>query len=199
MIDENYLTNIKFTKIRHRSYKITLCKNRFKEKRIGLKVPSVRCPFGIEHYLNKKIVNIELTDYKKRNDVGNIYSIIKQIDNFMKKLSWNNVMLNGLINLVPYDMLNNIKNKRYMSCIKMRFNNFDPLLRTHIKKNENIFCENKDYDMITTNPYDIKGSVCDFIITVDNLWVSTDSYGLVIYLDKCNITQKAEEIEKESS
>lgn len=156
--------------------------------RLRLKTPLVCCPFGIEKWLNKEIVNIEFSNLNgdnKDNMIHNFWAQIQQIDKFFISLKYDNFAKN-LYNVVPKDLLDIIKDKTYVSCIRPRGNKFNPLLRTHIKKTkskiETVFFDNDDKKN-SINPYDVKGKYGQFTIELASLWINNDVYGVTWYLN----------------
>ncbi len=141
----------------------------------------MKIPFGIEKYFFKDIVNLEFLNFENNNYCKNFYSIICQIDSFMSKLSWNNSFQKEL-NLDD-NLLNELKNKNYVSCLKTRPNNYDPLLRTHLSKKGSqivtqFFTEdiNKRKSFINNN--ELEKKIGYFVIELGSLWINNDNYGL---------------------
>ena len=160
-IGEYNLYNIKFVKDK-KNYRIY-----HKNKLVTISTPFMYIPFGIENYKYKNILNIEFKD--NNNDIHNLCAIIKQIDKFFRKLSYDD-------NLTYLKV--NVKNKRYISCMRYKIK---PLLRTHLKK-QTIICD-KDNKYVKN----IKGKSGKFVLHMGTLWVTKDSYGLIWYVDKCII------------
>lgn len=175
------LTNIYFQKSKN-NFKI-FKKSGDKLEKIRLISPTVLIPFGIEKYKNKEIINIEFTDLHKSNEMYNFYTNIKQLDNYINKLSYDNELKKKLNNnYFNNEIINCVNNKTYISCIKERPNNFNPLLRVHIKKNKIISTNNIPLD--TTK---IKNKLCIVDIEVDSLWFTSTGYGLVILCDSIKL------------
>ena len=154
-------------------------KNYGKATRFRLKTPLMKIPFGIEKYNFKEIVNLEFIN-TKNNDVQNFLSSIKEIDSFFFKLKYQNFYndLDCKINE------NNFLDKYYISCLRFK-DNFNPLLRVHLKKNKNaiksIFYKKDSSEEI--NPYNIKGSIGTFTIEIGNIWFSNTDFGLIWYIN----------------
>ena len=195
---ENYdFFNLFFLKTKN-NYKIF---NRSQKNSVSLSEklkfvsPILSIPFGVETYLGKEVLNIELTNLKKDNKIYNFYNMLKTIDNFFEKLSWNYKIQKGIKSALPSDLLNLLKNKKYVSCIKNRPNNFDPLFRTHLKRNKKIMSSvffkfednNKNKVIIATD--ELKGKKANFILELEFLWIKNDNYGLGWYVNAAKINE----------
>ena len=150
-------------------------------KKVLFKTPLMTIPFGIEKYFFKDIINLEFLNYEKDNICKNFYSLICQIDNFMSKILWNNKFQNELG--LEDNFINELKNKKYLSCIKIRPNNFDPLLRTHLSKkgnqiNTQFFTEDIDKKKSLININNLEKKIGYFVIELSSLWINNDNYGL---------------------
>lgn len=175
------LTNIYFQRSKN-NFKIFI-KSGNKLEKIRLTTPNVLIPFGIEKYKNKEIINIEFTDLNKSNEMYNFYTSIKQLDNFMNKLSYDNELKNKLNNnYFNSEIINCTNNKIYTSCIKERPNKFNPLLRVHIIKNKSV-----STNTILLDTTKIKNKLCIVDIVVDSLWFTSTGYGLVILCDSIKL------------
>jgi hypothetical protein len=133
--------------------------------------PPINCNFGIEEYNYKYIINFELTDLKKNNNIYNFHSFIKSLDNYF-------------VTTAP-QKIKEIQNKTYISCIKSKKENLDPLLRIHLKnKNQNIITifKNKDNNIISSS--DIKNKKCKCQIEIGPLWYTDTNYGIILYLNE---------------
>ncbi len=151
-----------------------------KGERVLFKTPTMKIPFGLEKYLHKEILNLEFTNCNKNNDMYNFFAQMKQIDNFMQKLSY---ISDNMTTDIPQDLLDSIKDKKYIPCIKYRPNKFDNLLRTHIKKQgSKILTKFIDHDNNPILSDHIKDKSGHFILELAFLWVSKDNYGLTWYV-----------------
>jgi hypothetical protein len=148
------------------------------------KTPKMRIPFGLEKYLHKEILNLEFSNLNEdNNEMYNFFTQIKQIDRFMQKLQWNEYIQNNMVTNIPKNLLESIKDKKYMSCIKYRPNKFDNLLRVHIKKRGHTISTtfvNTDNEKILTD--EIKERSGNFILEMAFIWVSKDNYGITWYV-----------------
>lgn len=173
--------NLKFIKERN-NYKIIYRENYSLNngERILFKSPTMKIPFGLEKYLHKEILNLEFTNCDKDNEMYNFFTQMKQIDKFMKKLSYMN---DNMITEIPKDILESIKDKKYMPCIKYRPNKFDNLLRVHVKKQGNkILTKFVDQNNNPVFSDTLKEKSGHFILELAFLWISKDNYGLTWYV-----------------
>lgn len=163
----------------------------FGTERIMLKSPPMNLPFGIERYNNKDILNAEFTN-NKDNFIYNFYNTVKQVDRFMEKLSTDN---DHKFKLTRDNtaLLNRIHDKSYVESIKKRPEKFDPLFRLHLKSNKNVyttkfFSLNKDtQEKKYLQPSSIKGRMCILTIELSSVWTTSDSYGLLWYVDSIRV------------
>lgn len=139
----------------------------------------IKFPFGVEKYNNKEVLNMELINYNKTNGNYNFYSSIKQIDYVIKNII-STEMQNNLKNPLPFGFHKEIAGKHYMSCIK-EFGNFNPLLRTHIKKT--IVKQNTD----SITRYELKGKFARVELECGALWVNQTNYGIIWYVTTINV------------
>ena len=146
-----------------------------------IKLTNMKCPFGVEKYNYKEIINFEFLGSKKNNQMLNQYSLIKQIDSFLR-----NIKEETLENYINYDMYDDINEKHYMSCLKEK-RGFDPLIRVHLKKKaKNILTEvSKDGTYYDLN--NIKGEMCNLTIEIGDIWINEYNYGLVLYVSEIEI------------
>ena len=145
-------------------------------KKIILTTPKLKIPFGVETYNYKKLINFELVNMEKDNDMHNFYKNIKQLENHFANM----------------DTIE-LKNKQFVSCLKPRpgnsnnSNNFDPLLRIHLKTKSNKiltnFYKNDNNTRIISDEIKEKLAVCT--IEVGALWISYYNFGLIFYLNDC--------------
>lgn len=173
------LENIRFTHNKKKSYKISYC-NYKKYSPIFLTIPNTGAPFGIENYSFKDIVNIEL-NHTINNDLHNVHSALLCFDTFFSNLCENKY--------ISQEMRADLQGKKYISCLKQKSPEFSPLLRTHLKKNGNniqtIFYKNVNNARQLIPPYSIKNKLCRFVVVLDSLWFTDDSFGLFILLNLC--------------
>lgn len=165
------------------NYKISFGKSIFDKEKLILKSPIMNVPFGVEKYLSKYILNLEFTNKDKNNEMNNFYATLKQIDNFMYRLSWDEELIDE--SCVSIQFIKDIYKKYYVSCIRNR-NKYDPLFRTHIRKTKNKqtteFYKIEDDNRI----YLLNDEICkkegEFEIELDFVWITKDSYGLTWYV-----------------
>jgi len=150
--------------------------------KIKLKTPKLKIPFGVEDYMNQKILNIEFTKLESNNQVYNFYNTIKNLDSFFTKMSSyseDNKKID--LKFVSPDFIDKIKGKTYMSCIKERPKPFDPLLRTYLKQvKNNILTKFLDNNKNLVFYNEIKNKYGNFILEVSGLWIREDKFGLII-------------------
>ena len=159
------------------SYNIFIYKDMMKEIKIQSSILNI--PFGIEDYNNKKIINLELMNIKSNKDVYRMYSEIKSIELFFENFIKNSEIIDRDL---PNNLLDDIKNKSFISCIKDRENS-NALFRVHIKKIKRKYLtvfKKKNSEILYNN---IKGEKGIFIICLKSLWISNDNYGLIWSLD----------------
>ena len=130
---------------------------------IKFKLYGMKCPFGIEKYYFKEIINFEFLKKDSNNNMLNNYNKIKQLDEF-------------------FNNRDEFHGKQYMSCLRIR-DNYDPLIRTHIKQKKNILTivTNKNNDQDTL--LNIKNKLCTIELEIINLWVTDTDYGLTLCLN----------------
>ncbi|AYV82062.1 MAG: hypothetical protein Homavirus5_4 [Homavirus sp.] len=181
MIDSFDMYNIVFVKTKN-NYMIFI-KNFNTLNRLRLKTPPMFTPFGIEKYNYKDIVNLEFHELKKNNDMYNFWSYLQQLDKFFINIKYEN-FTTKLNNKIPEEIINGIKTKTYISCIRPRDGDFNPLLRTHIKKNKNTI-QSVFYDESNTilNPNNIKSKIGNFTIELGFLWITDTQYGITWYIN----------------
>ena len=181
---DHYLSNIKIIKIKENTYKLNLL-DYGTYKNIIFNITNTVSPFGIETYAGKDIINIEFTNYNNCNDIYNILSEINQFENFIANIHKKKLKFN-----LPPMLINQLKDKKFVSCIKTP-NNFDPLLRTHIRKQgsiiKTVFYENENNNKNYVNPFSIQKKKCRFSVCAEHMWVTDDSYGIIFYLNLCEL------------
>jgi|AntRauTorckE6833_2_1112554.scaffolds.fasta_scaffold25759_3 hypothetical protein len=165
------------------NYKISFGKSIFNNEKLILKSPIMSVPFGVEKYLSKLILNLEFTNKDKNNEMNNFYATLKQIDNFMYRLSWDEELINE--SGVSIQFVKDIYKKQYVSCIRNR-NKYDSLFRTHIRKTKNSqtteFYRIEDNNRIYLLNDEIHKQAGEFEIELDFVWITKDSYGLTWYI-----------------
>lgn len=139
-----------------------------KKDRIQLKLCNVRCPFGVEKYMGKEIINFEFQNKKNDNISINNYNTIIIIDNYFKKIS------------------KELDNVGYMSCMRCTYG-CDPLLRTHVSSKNNLITTIVKKENENLSIYDIKDKFCDIVIELSSIWKRTDSYGLIITIKEIEL------------
>lgn len=175
--NDNLLSKLCFLKQKSKSKNISvnlMLKEYGKYEQIKL-FSSALIPFGIEKFYGKELLNVELGDNNKEY---NTLSLIKQLDSYLSN-----------INNLPKSLSNVIANKVYISCIKQTKNTNKSLLRMHVRKNKNRYITNFVYknDEPILDLSQLKKKRCDISITVNNLWISDESYGMLIYINYCKI------------
>lgn len=159
-----------------KSYKI-MYRNKKEFIPLKIKMEGIKIPFGIEKYKYKHIINLELINYKKNNKMYNLLNQLLIFDKFLRSPE---------TLCLSQDILNKLKGKQYISCLKQSKNN--PLLRVHIKTKgktmQSTFYKNGNKIL----PSDIKNMICDSIIYINSLWITQTNYGVVFVLDNCHST-----------
>lgn len=163
-----------------------ICKiNGLGSNKVIMSAYKLKIPFDIELYNSKYIINFELTDKNNNKDILNLYESIKQIENYFANFEKNA----DNKNLIHTNLLNEIKNKQFISCIKPRPGKFDSLLRVHLRSKGktiiNEFNKNENGKIVKIMPHEIKDMMADIEIEIGSLWISKMSYGLTLYLNKC--------------
>lgn len=168
--------NIQISSINDKTFTINENKNG-KLKKYVIKTPIMKIPFGVETYQGKYILNLEFTNKNKDDHVKLFHDLINNIDDYFRTLK-------GI--QVDDRLLDLSKNKNYYTCVKNRPNEFDPLLRTNIKKNKNIIItEIVDKNNDPKTLFDLKpnNQIVAFI-EISNLWIHDDMYGLYFNVKK---------------
>lgn len=140
-----------------------------------IKTPELYCPFGIEEYNKKEIINLEIK--KDTNDKHNFYSIMSVLDN-----AFDLEKKTDFIKL-PKETAKDFSGKTYFSCMNTKNN----LLRCHTKKNMEIFSldMNNKKTLLTKDKVRGKKIICD--IEVANVWIYGTDYGLLYYINKIQV------------
>lgn len=171
--NEEKLTNVK--RINYKTtYKIFVGN---KKEQIKFKTPPLYIPFGIEHYQNKKILNIELPN---NNRVHNFMATIQHMDSIFEQLFSSEELQNTLKYKISRNMIDNLKNKQFINSIKSG-NKYNPKIRTHVKHQLKIKNANGNILMPHTDLKKTSG-ICEIIL--DSIWINDDSYGLVYYVNE---------------
>ena len=134
--------------------------NKTDKNKYTLKLVGVRCPFGVEEFNKKLYLNVEL---KKDNiDHQTILKDIKLIETFLLK------------DVNPsMEKLSNIKN--------------DILFKLTIPQISKKIITKCYHDKAECNIYDIKGRICDIIISVNSLWQFDTKVGVQFTVQTINI------------
>jgi hypothetical protein len=136
--------------------------------KLTLKNIMASCPFGIENYKSKQIINLNLNNNNNEN-YNNLVQI-KVIESFFEK------EIATLLNKNPeLEIL--LNNHDFSPCVKS--NNY---LRLHMK-NTKIFIKQGDQEYPAYS-IDLKGMKIKADITLGELWYYEGKYGLVWNLDK---------------
>jgi hypothetical protein len=136
--------------------------------KITLKNIHASCPFGIENYKGKQIINLNITN--DNNDNYNNLIQIKILESYFEK------EMPYFLNKFPeLEIL--LNNHDFIPCVKA--NNY---LRLHMK-NTKIYIKknNEEYPAFSI---DLKGMKIRADITLGELWYYEGKYGLVWNLDK---------------
>lgn len=158
-----------------------------KPDKIRFKLSWLKSPFGVEQYAHKEIVNLEFLNHLKNNLSHNNYAVFKQLDDMLGKLNTKAHDIDNFIYLTT-DQLNALNGLHYSPLIKQRPNEFDPLVRLHLKKVKDTIttkCYKKVNDKLEEiSVFEIKGHMVEVDLELSSLWVSNDSYGVVIVINK---------------
>lgn len=148
---------------------------------IKLKSPRIYMPFGGELYNKKMVLNLEI-DPEKNNEYHNFYAKLNQIDIAFRDIISNMKTDNDLIDEqfqikeIPNDMLNDIKDKEFISCIRNGKNGF--IIRTHVKNGVTPHSyDNKEFYTFSQ----IKNTYAYVDIELHSIWTSKSSYGYILY------------------
>jgi len=170
--------NIHISSLNDKTYVINENKDG-KLKKYVIKTPIMKMPFGVEKYQDKYIINLEFTD-KTTDVMKHFYNLLTDIDNYFRSLQGINVDGKFIT----------LKDKSYYSCIKKRPNDYDPLLRTNIKKNKNIIItEIKGRDGGPITLFDLKpnNQIIAFL-EINSLWINDDKYGLYYNIKRISLS-----------
>ena len=157
-------------------------KNNIEKIRFGLSW--LRSPFGVEEYAHKEIVNLEFPNHLKNNLSHNNFTIIRQIDDAFKDIS------KEKFPHLPHNFIQDIEGLSYSPLIKPRPGNYDPLVRIHLRKTKNTIttrCYKKDSTngkLEDVSIYEIKGHMVEIEFELGSLWVSDDSYGVILIANR---------------
>jgi hypothetical protein len=172
----NYTGKIKIKKLNNKSLLLFNTDNSI----IKYTLNNVYLKFGIEKYNNNHILNIYIDkndNNEEYNKVVDIVGIEANIKNTQK----------SIVDSRRY----NIEGKGYKSLLTdvKEYGKDITCIRTYMNHNAEIlfpgaFCS-VGFD---TN---IAGYKADLEITVKNVWITDNNFGLIIYTDKINLTKKA--------
>lgn len=179
-----YLSNIKIIRIKENLYKLNLL-DYGTYKKIIFNINNTITPFGIETFMGKDMMNVEFTNYNGNNDIYNIFTEINQFEKFIADIGNKQLKFN-----LPPGLVNQIKNKKFVSCLKIS-KDFDPLLRTHIRKQgstiKTVFYKDENGNKNYVNPFSLCKKKCRFSVCAENIWTTDDSYGIIFYLNLCEL------------
>jgi hypothetical protein len=150
-------------------------------KQIKLKSSRIYIPFGGELYNDKIVLNIEV-DPEKNNEHHNFYAKLSQIDIAFRDIECSND-LDKTHNLIPVQMLNDIKGKEFVSCIRNGKNGY--IVRTHVK-NGMTPCSYDSKELYTMTQ--LKNMYGIVELELYGLWTSSSSYGYIWYASDVTIT-----------
>ena len=141
-------------------------------KRKTIKLFDVNIPFGIEKYLGKSILNIELNP-SNNNLHYNYNSIITEFENEFCDVN----------NFKP-NITENIKNKGYHKNIKD--SKIGRIIRTHVLPSINVFTidNNKKHRVILS---DIKMKTANIELELHSMWENDNNYGIMWYVKTIEI------------
>jgi hypothetical protein len=155
---------------------------------IKFKLRNVLCPFGIETFNNKKIVNLEFCNYQKDNNSYNNYIFFKRIDEIFSKFSRGRDYLKKFRNIGIYSDINEkVLNATYKSSIREKKSDekgdYDPLFRVYLRKVRNKvvtkFYVRKDGEHFQVPPLEIKSRKVEVELELSNMWIREGMYGLI--------------------
>jgi hypothetical protein len=149
----------------------------------------LKCPFGVEEYAGKAIINLEFHNHETNNLSYNNYAIMKQIDDAFNKLNTQNPDINKFVH-IPKQLLNEMDKCYYSPLIKPR-SDYDPLVRVHLKKIQNTIatqCNIKINNQLEpTSVYEIKGHALEVEFELSSMWFVGDTYGVVLVANRITI------------
>jgi hypothetical protein len=143
----------------------------YDKKKFKIMSPFVKIPFGPENFGRNLVLNLELINYDKNNDMYNFISIIRSLDTF-------------LLNSEKIGE-NNVQSLSYLSSIKDRPKPYYPLLRTNIKKYGKKIITETISKCNSKTLYDVqKGNYVKVLLELDNIWMYNGKYGINWSIDK---------------
>jgi hypothetical protein len=154
---------------------------------IKIKSPRIYMPFGGELYNDKIVLNFEI-DPDKNNECHNFYAKLSQIDIAFREINeknsdheesddkYDNNNKSALSNKIPHELINNVENKQFVSCIRNGKNGY--IIRTHVK-NGMVPHSRDGADMYTLTQ--LKHMYAHVELELYCLWTSSTSYGYIWY------------------
>ena len=182
-----YLIPTKTKSLRDKKYRVSYDMKRFK-----INTPTMSCPFGLETFNDKEIINLEIIN--DSNDKNNFMSDINVLDNLYKQFSENEHESDLKLQLhmplrmpfvnLPTDFLKDVKDHKYMPIYRKSNNGMT--IRTHVKNME--VYKNVNGKQVLLNKYEaIKGKKCKCSLEFDSIWIKNGTYGLLFYVTKMEI------------
>ena len=132
--------------------------NKIDNTKYLIKLPSVKCPFGIEEFNKKIYLNVELKkdDFDHQSLLKDILSIETYLLKDTNKEKISNIKSNVLFKLTVPQMRNKILAKCYKD-----------------KKEISLF--------------DLKGNICDIIIEINSIWQFDNKAGVQFTVKTINV------------
>lgn len=153
---------------------------------IKIKSPRIHIPFGGEMYNKKMVLNLEV-DPEINNEYHNFHAKLNQIDIAFRdmisniKNDDNNVDEQFQIKNIPVDMLNDVENKEFTSCIRNGKKGY--IIRTHVKNGVTPHSyDNKEFYTFSQ----IKNTFAYIELELYGVWTTSTSYGYI--LNVCDVS-----------
>jgi hypothetical protein len=188
------LSNMMLVKLK-KNHSVFIKNNFGKKIRFIVKATGFRCPFGVEKYNYKYIINLQFSNMKN-NITQNNFTIFTQIDNFLKGLS--NEKNKPKCNYISEQFCKELEKLQFNPSIKMfdaldnldenGNSKYDPLLRVHLKKSgKNITTKTfKRYNhKLEIVPLEmIKGKNLEVHLEMSTMWLTNINYGIIYIANK---------------
>jgi hypothetical protein len=153
------LQNLQLTQ-KSKLFFILLCNNSI----LNFNIELCNIPFGLESYLNKNIINIELLN--TNNIHHNIISKIQSLENSISSQSY----------ISEINVKQNLSNKTFSKSLKESKLGF--ILRTHPKTNIETYIKKKDLTKMFIDINNIGNTTSNIEVFVKGVWMNDTSYGL---------------------
>ena len=163
-------------KNRNSGFKVFIKSTNGQLKAMAIKSPKMNVPFGVEMYADKEIVNLEFTGIHESNEMYNFHVKIQEIDRFFSRISYDPKIKDEY--KIQSEVLELLTWKEYINSIKIR-KDFEPLLRTHLKKRKKIINSKiyKDNKLVETSALEEASGILTLIL--DSVWIKNGKCGLV--------------------